>query len=161
LVPGGGTLSRFQPPAGRGVRVDTAAYPGFTVSPRFDSLLAKVITTGGTLEEAARRAMRALAEFDAAGVPTNTGLLRALLQARGLGTLDVGWADAHVAELAAGDTVPPAVAPAGAEAEPPGPFGQIVRAPLAGTVVSVAAGTGDLVAAGDELLVIEAMKMEH
>ncbi len=40
--PGGGTLSRFQPPAGRGVRVDTAGYPGYTVSPRYDSLLAKV-----------------------------------------------------------------------------------------------------------------------
>jgi len=161
LVPGGGTLSRFQPPAGRGIRVDTAGYPGYTISPRYDSLLAKVITTGGTLEEAARRAVRALAEFDVAGVPTNAALLQALLRAPGLGTLDVGWVDAHVAELAAGDTVPPAVAPEDAEADPPGPFGQIVRAPLAGTVVSVAAGTGDLVAAGDELLVIEAMKMEH
>ena len=89
LLPGDGTLSRFQPPAGRGVRVDTAGYPGYTVSPRYDSLLAKVITTGGTLEEAARRAVRALAEFDIAGVPVNTGLLQALLQAPGLGTLDV------------------------------------------------------------------------
>ena len=88
LLPGEGTLSRFQPPAGRGVRVDTAGYPGYTVSPRYDSLLAKVITTGGTLEEAARRAVRALAEFDIAGVPVNTGLLRAVLQAPGLGTLD-------------------------------------------------------------------------
>src|SRR5262249_7328851 len=47
LLPGDGTLSRFQPPAGRGVRVDTAGYPGYTVSPRYDSLLAKVVTTGG------------------------------------------------------------------------------------------------------------------
>jgi acetyl-CoA carboxylase carboxyltransferase component/acetyl/propionyl-CoA carboxylase alpha subunit len=166
LLPGEGTLSRFQPPAGRGVRVDTAGYPGYTVSPRYDSLLAKVITTGGTLEEAARRAVRALAEFDIAGVPVNTGLLRALLQTPGLGTLDVAyvdehWADAHVPELAGDDAAPPAVAPEGAEADVPGPFGPIVRAPLTGTVVSVAAGTGDLVAAGDELLVIEAMKMEH
>ncbi len=166
LLPGEGTLSRFQPPAGRGVRVDTAGYPGYTVSPRYDSLLAKVITTGGTLEEAARRAVRALAEFDIAGVPVNTRLLQALLQVPGLGTLDVAyvdehWVDAHVAELTAGDAVPPAVAPEGAEADVPGPFGRIVRAPLTGTVISVAAGTGDLVAAGDELLVIEAMKMEH
>jgi acetyl/propionyl-CoA carboxylase alpha subunit/acetyl-CoA carboxylase carboxyltransferase component len=161
LLPGDGTLSRFQPPAGRGVRVDTAAYPGYTVSPRYDSLLAKVITTGGTLEEAARRAVRALAEFDIAGVPVNADLLRAVLQAPGLGAHDVGWIDAHVAELTAGDAVPPATAAAEADADQPGPFGHIVRAPLAGTVVSVAAGTGDLVAAGDELLVIEAMKMEH
>ncbi|HEX5287670.1 MAG TPA: acetyl-CoA carboxylase biotin carboxylase subunit family protein, partial [Streptosporangiaceae bacterium] len=64
LLPGDGTLSRFQPPAGRGVRVDTAGYPGYTVSARYDSLLAKVITAGGTLEQAARRAVRALDEFD-------------------------------------------------------------------------------------------------
>jgi acetyl/propionyl-CoA carboxylase alpha subunit len=84
--PGTGTLSRFQPPAGRGVRVDTAGYPGYTVSPHYDSLLAKVITDGGTLEEAARRALRALAEFDIAGVPTNVALLQALLRAVRLGT---------------------------------------------------------------------------
>src|SRR6266566_1948500 len=113
LLPGDGTLSRFQPPAGRGVRVDTAGYPGYTVSPRYDSLLAKVITTGGTLEEAARRAVRALAEFDIAGVPVNAGLLQALLQAPGLGTLDVGWVDAHAAELAGGEAVPAGVAPGG------------------------------------------------
>src|SRR5439155_4640640 len=102
LLPGAGTLSRFQPPAGRGVRVDTAGYPGYTVSPRYDSLLAKVITSGGTLEQAARRAVRALAEFDIAGVPANTALLRAVLQAPGLGTHDVGWIDRHAAELAGG-----------------------------------------------------------
>src|SRR5690349_15578259 len=156
LLPGEGTLSRFQPPAGRGVRVDTAGYPGYTVSPRYDSLLAKVITTGGTLEEAARRAVRALAEFDIAGVPVNTGLLRAMLQAPGLGTHDVGWIDAHAAELAAdaGEQ------PDGYAGERPGDDAA-VRAPLAGTVVAVAVAPGDPVAAGDELLVIEAMKMEH
>jgi acetyl/propionyl-CoA carboxylase alpha subunit/acetyl-CoA carboxylase carboxyltransferase component len=157
LLPGDGTLSRFQPPAGRGVRVDTAAYPGYTVSPRYDSLLAKVITAGGTLEEAARRAVRALDEFDIAGVPANTALLRAVLRAPGLGTHDVGWIDAHAAELAvdgAGE------APDGDAGEPPGDDAA-VRAPLAGTVVAVAVVPGDPVAAGDELLVIEAMKMEH
>jgi acetyl/propionyl-CoA carboxylase alpha subunit len=63
--------------------------------------LAKVITGGGTLEEAARRAARALAEFDIAGVPTNVALLQALLRLPGLGTIEVGWVDAHAAELAA------------------------------------------------------------
>ncbi len=157
LLPGDGTLSRFQPPAGRGVRVDTAGYPGYTVSSRYDSLLAKVITTGGTLEEAARRAVRALAEFDIAGVPANTALLQAVLQAPGLGAHDVGWVDAHAAELAAGDAAEP---PDGDAGEPPGDDAA-VRAPLAGTVVAVAVAPGDPVAAGDELLVIEAMKMEH
>ena len=148
VVPGSGTLSRFQPPAGRGVRVDTAGYPGYTVSTRYDSLLAKVITDGGTLEEAARRAMRALAEFDIAGVPTNVAQLKVLLQtllhAPGLGTLEVGWD---------GPPLSPAVE------VPPGHA--TVRAPLAGTVVSVTAAPGNPVAPGDELLVIEAMKMEY
>jgi acetyl/propionyl-CoA carboxylase alpha subunit/acetyl-CoA carboxylase carboxyltransferase component len=170
LQPGAGTLTRFQPPAGRGVRVDTAAYPGWTVSPRYDSLLAKVITGGATLEEAARRAVRALAEFDLAGVPVNLALLQALLQAPGLGTLDVGWADAHAVDLAAARPVSlGAAAPDAAAAGPPSPAAPVevppghvaVTAPLAGTVVSVAAAPGDQVAAGDELLVVEAMKMEH
>ena len=150
VLPGGGTLSRFQPPAGRGVRVDTAGYPGYTVSPHYDSLLAKVITTGGTLAEAARRAVRALAEFDIAGAPTNASLLQAVLQAPGLGTHDVGWVGAHAAELSAGESEQ---TPTGGDAA--------VYAPLAGTVVSVSVEPGDLVAPGDELLVIEAMKMEH
>jgi acetyl/propionyl-CoA carboxylase alpha subunit/acetyl-CoA carboxylase carboxyltransferase component len=155
FLPGGGTLTEFQPPSGRGVRVDTAAYPGYTVSPHYDPLLAKVITTGGTLGEAARRAVRALAEFPIAGVPANLGLLTALLQVPGLGTLDVGWTDAHAAELAgaAGLSAQDEEAAAAGHAE--------VRAPLAGTVVSVAAEPGDLVGPGDELVVIEAMKMEH
>ena len=158
--PGTGTLVRFQPSAGRGVRVDTAGYPGYAVGPRYDPLLAKVITNGGTLEEAVRRALRALAEFDIAGVPTNIALLRtllqALLQAPEPRAFDVGWVDAHAAELAT------------AEPQESGPVSGVVqsghtevRAPLAGTVVSVTAVPGSLVAAGDELLVIEAMKMEH
>jgi len=154
LRPGGGTLSRFQPPAGRGVRVDTAGYRGYTVNPRYDSLLAKVITDGATLGEAARRAARALAEFDIAGVPTNVALLRSLLQVPGLGALEAGWVDAHAAELAAAG--PEETEEAGREEGD-----AQVRAPLAGTVVSVAVAPGHLVAAGDELLVIEAMKMEH
>jgi biotin carboxyl carrier protein len=142
------------------VRVDTAGYAGYTVGSRYDPLLAKVITDGGTLEEAGRRAVRALAEFDIAGVPTNVALLqallRALLQAPGPGAFDVGWVDAHAAELAVAEPqesgpVPGAVRSGHTE----------VRAPLAGTVVSVTAVPGSLVAAGDELLVIEAMKMEH
>ena len=157
LLPGDGTLSRFQPPAGRGVRVDTAGYPGYTVSSRYDSLLAKVITTGGTLEEAARRAVRALAEFDIAGVTANTALLQTVLQAPGLGAHGVGWIDAHAAELADSDAGEP---PDGDAGERPGDDAA-VRAPLAGTVVAVAVAPGDPVAAGDELLVIEAMKMEH
>jgi acetyl/propionyl-CoA carboxylase alpha subunit/acetyl-CoA carboxylase carboxyltransferase component len=174
FLPGAGTLTRFQPPAGHGVRVDTAAYPGYPVGPRYDSLLAKVITEGGTLAEAARRAVRALGEFGIAGVPTNAGLLQALLRLPGLGTLDAGYLDAHAAELAAeavevsdaGGAGKPGPASRAAEADGAGdariPDGHAaVQAPLTGTVVSVAVTSGQLVAAGEELLVLEAMKMEH
>jgi acetyl/propionyl-CoA carboxylase alpha subunit/acetyl-CoA carboxylase carboxyltransferase component len=160
FLPGDGTLTRFQPPAGRGVRVDTAAYQGYPVSPHYDSLLAKVITEGSTLKEAARRAVLALAEFGIAGVPTNAALLQALLRLPGLGTLEAGYLDAHAAELAAAAGA--GAAPSAAEATDAGLDGSAaVRAPLTGTVVSVVAESGQLVAAGEELLVIEAMKMEH
>jgi acetyl/propionyl-CoA carboxylase alpha subunit/acetyl-CoA carboxylase carboxyltransferase component len=165
LLPGGGTLSRFQPPSGRDVRVDTHGYCGYQVSPRYDPLLAKVVTVGGSLTEAARRAVRALADFDIAGVPVNIALLQAILRAPGLGTHDTGWVDAHAAELAGapGTSLVPEVAGAGPVrdevAVPPGM--SPVPAPLPGTVTSVAVSPGDRVAPGDELMVLEAMKMEH
>ncbi|MGD0245901.1 MAG: carboxyl transferase domain-containing protein [Streptosporangiaceae bacterium] len=165
FLPGAGPLSRFQPPTGPGVRVDTAAYQGYPVSPRYDSLLAKVITGGGTLAEAARRAVRALAEFGIAGVPTNQALLQALLRLPELGALDTGYLDAHAAELAAELTEAELTEAELTEAElteagvPDGHAA--VRAPLTGTVVSVAVAAGQAVGPDEELLVLEAMKMEH
>jgi acetyl/propionyl-CoA carboxylase alpha subunit/acetyl-CoA carboxylase carboxyltransferase component len=165
LLPGGGVLARFQPPAGRDVRVDTHGYAGYRVSPHYDSLLAKVITTGASLTEAARRAVRALADFDIDGVPVNIAVLQAILRAPGLGRHDTGWVDAHAAELAG--AAPLSLVPEVARAEtaraqvevPPGT--SAVPAPLSGTVTSVAVSPGDRVAPGDELIVLEAMKMEH
>jgi acetyl-CoA carboxylase carboxyltransferase component/biotin carboxyl carrier protein len=93
-------------------------------------------------------------------VPTNAALLQALLRLPGLGTLEAGYLDAHAAELAAAAGA--GAAPSAAEATDAGLDGSAaVRAPLTGTVVSVVAESGQLVAAGEELLVIEAMKMEH
>jgi acetyl/propionyl-CoA carboxylase alpha subunit/acetyl-CoA carboxylase carboxyltransferase component len=158
LRPGGGVLSRFQPPSGHGIRVDTHGYGGYEVSLRYDSLLAKVVTVGGDLTEAARRAVRALADFDIAGVPTNVAVLQAILRAPGVGTLEVGWVDAHAAELAGAEGFPVRGGPE-AVAAPPGL--DAVPAPLPGTVTSIAVSPGDRVTAGDELMVLEAMKMEH
>jgi len=165
LLPGGGVLTRFQPPAGRDVRVDTHGYAGYRVSPHYDSLLAKVITTGASLTEAARRAVRALADFDIAGVPVNIAVLQAILGAPGLGSHDTGWVDAHAAEL--GGAAPLSLVPEVARAEtapaqvavPPGM--SAVPAPLSGTVTSITVSAGDRVSPGDELMVLEAMKMEH
>ena len=80
--PSGGTLTAFEPPSGPGVRVDTFGYAGYRTSPRFDSLLAKLIVHSPTdgFADAVAKAHRALCEFRIAGVPTNIGFLQSLLQ---------------------------------------------------------------------------------
>ncbi|WP_028924538.1 carboxyl transferase domain-containing protein [Pseudonocardia acaciae] len=149
--PAGGTLTRFTPPTGRGVRVDTAATVGTEVSARYDPLLAKVITVGADLGGALARAERALAEFGVAGIPNNIGPLRALLAHPGLvdGRLHTTFVDEHMAEL-----VPPAP-----QTSAPG-HGTVV-APRQGVVVELPAGPGEHRADGAALAVLEAMKMEH
>lgn len=58
-----GRIAVYQPPGGRGVRVDTHVFAGYEVPPYYDSLLAKLITTGKTREDAIRVMQRALDEF--------------------------------------------------------------------------------------------------
>ncbi|WP_432494014.1 acetyl/propionyl/methylcrotonyl-CoA carboxylase subunit alpha [Kineococcus auxinigenes] len=77
FLPRPGKLTRFSLPSGPGVRVDTGIDPraaavsgGVEISQDFDSLLAKLIVTGATREQALARAARALAEFQVEGVPT-------------------------------------------------------------------------------------------
>ncbi len=79
--PSGGTLDRFEPPSGPGIRVDTYGYPGYTTNPRFDSLLAKVIAHSPSdhFGDATALCARALGEFQIDGVATNREFLRALL----------------------------------------------------------------------------------
>lgn len=79
FVPGPGTMSAFTPPAGPGVRLDTHSFPGVTVPPHYDSLLAKLVVHGENRDEALRRARRALDEFHIEGIPTTVGLHRWLL----------------------------------------------------------------------------------
>jgi acetyl-CoA/propionyl-CoA carboxylase, biotin carboxylase, biotin carboxyl carrier protein len=77
--PAPGTVARYREPGGFGVRVDSAAYPGFTITPDYDSLIAKLIVTARTREEALARLARAIEEYEIAGVPTTLPLLRALV----------------------------------------------------------------------------------
>jgi acetyl-CoA carboxylase biotin carboxylase subunit len=74
FVPAPGTLSRFRPPLGAGVRVDTAMRDGSEVPPYYDSLIAKVIVWDETRPRALARAERALAELQVEGVPTTREL---------------------------------------------------------------------------------------
>jgi acetyl-CoA/propionyl-CoA carboxylase biotin carboxyl carrier protein len=70
FLPAPGTITHWHPPAGPGVRVDTGYTEGETVPGAFDSLVAKLIVTGATREQALERSRRALDEFFIEGMPT-------------------------------------------------------------------------------------------
>jgi len=70
FIPSPGPVHVFKPASGPGVRVDSGVQSGDVISGAFDSLLAKLIVTGATREEALERARRALDEFEVAGLPT-------------------------------------------------------------------------------------------
>ncbi|MED3551085.1 acetyl-CoA carboxylase biotin carboxylase subunit [Cytobacillus praedii] len=70
FMPSAGKITMYLPPGGYGVRVDSAAYPGYVIPPYYDSMIAKVITYGHTREEAIARMKRALSEFVIEGVHT-------------------------------------------------------------------------------------------
>ena len=70
FLPAPGTLTRWYPPAGPGVRVDAGYTEGETVPGAFDSLVAKLIVSGTSREQALERSRRALDEFVVEGMPT-------------------------------------------------------------------------------------------
>ena len=70
FLPAPGTLTRWYPPAGPGVRVDAGYAEGETIPGAFDSLVAKLIVSGTTREQALERSRRALDEFVVEGMPT-------------------------------------------------------------------------------------------
>ncbi|MBS4209641.1 acetyl-CoA carboxylase biotin carboxylase subunit [Bacillus sp. FJAT-50079] len=70
FMPSAGKIEMYLPPGGFGVRVDSGAYPGYTIPPYYDSMIAKVISYGATREEAIARMKRALEEFIIEGVKT-------------------------------------------------------------------------------------------
>ena len=220
--PASGVCVGYREPGGIGVRVDSCGFPGFSPSPAFDSLVAKVVcrssssssssnsSEGGGGSEGSSSEMapvlarlcRALREFELTGLPTNVPFLLRLLEhegVRGLGR--GGWGDSvhtrfieqHMADLLVpeeAEAVPQPADPLGvlsqargaagegktqqqqqqqqqqqpalgrpAQPAPPGTTAQ--ACPLLGVVVSVAVSVGDAVAAGAELAVVSAMKMEH
>jgi len=70
FAPAPGRLSRFRPPLGPGVRVDTFVEEGSTIPPYYDSMIAKVIVRDNSRHLAIERARRALGELEIEGVPT-------------------------------------------------------------------------------------------
>tara|TARA_B100000809_G_scaffold266249_1_gene328053 strand:- start:23 stop:3403 length:3381 start_codon:yes stop_codon:yes gene_type:complete len=81
IKPSGGIFSKFDLPAGPGVRTDTCGYTGYASNPSFDSLVAKVITFSpeDNYSKAIKRLYRGLCEFNVEGVVTNLQLLKNIL----------------------------------------------------------------------------------
>ncbi len=80
FLPAPGLVTRFEAPAGPGVRVDSGVQSGSLVAGQFDSMLAKLIVWGPTREVAVQRARRALKEFKIEGVPTVLPFHQAVMQ---------------------------------------------------------------------------------
>ena len=69
-VPSPGKITNFHLPGGLGVRVDSHCYTGYTIPPNYDSMIAKVIVSAPTRDEALNRMKRALEEFVIEGIKT-------------------------------------------------------------------------------------------
>lgn len=79
FMPVPGKVETLNFPNGIGVRIDAAIYQDYTIPPFYDSMIAKLIVSGDTRQEAIARAKRALSEFIIDGVPTNVDYLSRLL----------------------------------------------------------------------------------
>ncbi|MDP5227294.1 MULTISPECIES: biotin carboxylase N-terminal domain-containing protein [Arthrobacter] len=212
FMPAPGTVETVTFPTGPGVRVDSGIQAGEVISGNFDSMLAKLIVTGSSREQALQRSRRALAELDITGMPTVTPFHRAVVSdpafapAEGPFQVHTRWIEtAFVNDIAPFDGVPGAAD----DAEPrqsvvvevggkrlevslPASFASVAAAPakngkarkpkksttrggaaggaasgddltspMQGTIVKVAVADGDVVAEGDLVVVLEAMKMEQ
>lgn len=209
FLPAPGTLTTWDPPAGPGVRVDSGYVAGETIPGSFDSLIAKLIVTGNSREQAIERSRRALDEFAVDGMPTVIPFHRRVLDDPAYnasnGSFDVytSWIetdfDNTIEPYAGGAAEAPeageresvvvevggkrleVVLPAGlgavaGAAAAPGAKkpkrtagkkagaaagGDALVSPMQGTIVKVAVAEGQVVAEGDLVVVLEAMKMEQ
>ena len=162
-LPSGGVISAYEPPTGPGVRVDGFGYAGYRTSSAFDSLLAKLIvrTQGHSYAAAVARARRAAAEFRIEGLDTNLGFLQAMLADADVvaDQVTTRWLDGHAAAIVARMPPLPAAEEQGDTDTPPGTVA--VPVPMQGLIVAMDVAPGDTVRAGQQLAVLEAMKMEH
>lgn len=207
--PASGTLTAFEVPSGHGVRADTCGYVGYRISPKFDSLLAKLIghSTSPHFAEANAKTYRALCEFKIEGVRTNVPFLQSLLQHPEFvaNRIHIGFVEDHLAELVesneadhpklffdhsterslagtkvdekdplavldfgkADSTVSAAPEIADVPQDIPtydmaGLEGTVVmKALMQGTVVSIDVQEGELVRKGQQVMIMDSMKMEH
>ncbi|CAN7635794.1 carbamoyl-phosphate synthase large subunit [Variovorax paradoxus] len=170
--PSGGTLARFDLPSGPGVRVDTHGYAGLAPSPHYDTLLAKLIVHSPSprFADALRRSLRALDECHIDGIATNLALLRAIAARPEFASQAVHtrFVEAHLGDLLAAaaslEKHAKKIAPADAQAaaiEDDDADGLAIKAPMPAKLVQFEVAVGDVLPAGAQLGVLEAMKMEH
>ncbi|HVR48574.1 MAG TPA: carboxyl transferase domain-containing protein [Pseudorhodoferax sp.] len=173
-LPAAGLLTACEMPSGPGVRVDGCGYAGYRTSSHYDALLAKLVVhaPSGSHADAVARARRALAETRIEGVATNLGFLSALLAHPDVAANAVStrWLDAHLAELLASQAAAPAAGRffdnaatiAARDARAAAPAGTVALvAPMQASVVAIDVRAGDPVRAGQQVAVLEAMKMQH
>ncbi|CAN7205233.1 MULTISPECIES: carboxyl transferase domain-containing protein [unclassified Variovorax] len=171
--PSGGILSRFDLPAGPGVRVDTHGYAGLAPSPHYDTLLAKLIvhSSSPSFADALRRSLRALGECAIEGMTTNLALLRAIGARPEFATQKVHtrFVEEHLADLLAAAVHIDAAKSAGpvsgtndvAVPKEDEENDLVIKAPMPARLVQFEVEVGDVLPAGAQLGVLEAMKMEH
>lgn len=179
LVPTGGIIEQLQLPGGLGIRIDTYAYAGYQTNPNFDSLLAKLIvhSPADKLGVLLNKTERALSEFYIKGLDTNVNFLRALLclpelqgwkvsvqaiesKLAGLYTTGEESRKKRYLELAGNDSVvQPALSRAESLDHPE--EAHVICSPLQSVLVAYEVEVGQEVREGDELAVVEAMKMQH
>ena len=179
FLPQAGTVERLRLPTD--VRVDAGVEEGDEVGTSYDPMIAKLIAHGPTREEALARLADALAETEVGGVTTNLPFLRWLvthpvvrageattafltehppLSEPPLRLPDSPWRGGWRLNL---PPLPPAPAPdvdAAAHERAAGPGSGNIKAPMPGTVIGVKVAPGDRVESRQQLLVLEAMKME-
>ncbi len=98
FTPSPGKITHWYAPGGRGVRVDTHVYSGYTVPPYYDSMIAKLIVTGATRDIAIRRMRRALGEFMIQGIKTTIPLQSKIITTSDFqqGKYDITWVENYL-----------------------------------------------------------------
>jgi acetyl-CoA/propionyl-CoA carboxylase biotin carboxyl carrier protein len=133
FLPAPGTVSRWAPPGGPGVRLDAGVEAGSVVSGAFDSLLGKLIVTGRTRDEALARSRRALAEFAVEGLPTTLPFFRAVVSDPAFApadgsamTIHTRWIETGWTQSESAAALAPAAGPAATDDDPPAPRRRVV-----------------------------------
>ncbi|WP_035609668.1 acetyl-CoA carboxylase biotin carboxylase subunit [Haloferula sp. BvORR071] len=100
FCPSPGKIEMWYAPGGKGVRVDTHVYSGYTVPPNYDSMIAKLIVTGANREIAIARMKRALGEFMIRGIKTTIPFQQEIIAHPDFaaGNYDIGWVARYLEE---------------------------------------------------------------